>query len=143
MKNLSISKTIWSSIYTVTNIIILILGIINAEIPENSNNKILSFIIANKFFLILFVSFIISIIINLNQVIKQNNLNIGETNKNEKNFLEEIKQQKKIIDFQNEKINLQNEKIEFQNKRIKQLENNKALNKNSLSQLEYEIIEEW
>ena len=117
MKNLSISKTMWSCIYTVTNIIILILGIINAEIPENSNNKILSFIIANKFFLILFVSFIISIIINLNQVIKQNNLNIGETNKNEK--------------------------IEFQNKRIKQLENNEALNKNSLSQLEYEIIEEW
>lgn len=143
MKNLSISKTMWSCIYTVTNIIILILGIINAEIPENSNNKILSFIIANKFFLILFVSFIISIIINLNQVIKQNNLNIGETNKNEKIFLEEIKQQKKIIDFQNEQINLQNEKIEFQNKRIKQLENNKALNKNSLSQLEYEIIEEW
>lgn len=143
MKNLSISKTMWSCIYTVTNIIILILGIINAEIPENSSNKILSFIIANKFFLILFVSFIISIIINLNQVIKQNNLNIGETNKNEKNFLEEIKQQKKIIDFQNEQINLQNEKIEFQNKRIKQLENNKALNKNSLSQLEYEIIEEW
>lgn len=143
MKNLSISKTMWSCIYTVTNIIILILGIINAEIPENSNNKILSFIIANKFFLILFVSFIISIIINLNQIIKQNNLNIGETNKNEKIFLEEIKQQKKIIDFQNEQINLQNEKIEFQNKRIKQLENNKALNKNSLSQLEYEIIEEW
>lgn len=143
MKNLSISKTMWSCIYTITNIIILILGIINAEIPENSNNKILSFIIANKFFLILFVSFIISIIINLNQVIKQNNLNIGETNKNEKIFLEEIKQQKKIIDFQNEQINLQNEKIEFQNKRIKQLENNKALNKNSLSQLEYEIIEEW
>ncbi len=143
MKNLSISKTMWSCIYTVTNIIILILGIINAEIPENSNNKILSFIIANKFFLILFVSFIISIIINLNQVIKQNNLNIGETNKNEKIFLEEIKQQKKIIDFQNEQINLQNEKIEFQNKRIKQLENNEALNKNSLSQLEYEIIEEW
>jgi uncharacterized protein YlxW (UPF0749 family) len=143
MKNLSISKTMWSCIYTITNIIILILGIINAEIPENSNNKILSFIIANKFFLILFVSFIISIIINLNQVIKQNNLNIGETNKNEKIFLEEIKQQKKIIDFQNEQINLQNEKIEFQNKRIKQLENNKALNKNSLSQLKYEIIEEW
>lgn len=143
MKNLSISKTMWSCIYTATNIIILILGIINAEIPENSNNKILSFIIANKFFLILFVSFIISIIINLNQVIKQNNLNIGETNKNEKIFLEEIKQQKKIIDFQNEQINLQNEKIEFQNKRIKQLENNEALNKNSLSQLEYEIIEEW
>lgn len=143
MKNLSISKTMWSCIYTITNIIILILGIINAEIPENSNNKILSFIIANKFFLILFVSFIISIIINLNQVIKQNNLNIGETSKNEKIFLEEIKQQKKIIDFQNEQINLQNEKIEFQNKRIKQLENNKALNKNSLSQLEYEIIEEW
>lgn len=143
MKNLSISKTMWSSIYNVTNIIVLILGIINIEIPQNSNNKIISFIIANKFFLILFVSFVISIIINLNQVIKQNKSNIEETNKNEKKYLEEIKQQKEIIDFQNEQINFQNEKIEFQNKRIKQLENNKALNKNSLSQLEYEIIEEW
>ncbi len=136
MKKISFSKIIWSSMYNIIDFILLILGIINIEIPQNSNNKIFSFIIANKFFLILFISFITSIVISINQVIKENEKNTELISENEKKYLEEIKNQKEIINLQNEKINLQNEKI-------KQLENNKALNENSLSQLEYEVIEEW
>ena len=129
--------------YNIIDFILLIIGIINIEIPKNSNNKVISFIIANKFFLLLFISFITSIVISINQVIKENEQNKELISENEKKYLEEIKNQKEIINLQDEKINLQNEKIKIQDQKIKQLENNKALNENSLSQLGYEVIEEW